>query len=80
MANVNGSETAYDAVSVTPSDTGNLGGVRGLYVGTSGDVKVDTSGGTTTTFVSVISGTILPIRATRVYSTGTTASNIVAMK
>ncbi len=50
MANVNGFEVAYEAASVTPSDTGALSGVRGLYIGTGGDVKVDMEGGSAVTF------------------------------
>ena len=80
MANVNGFEVAYEAASVTPSDTGALSGVRGLYIGTGGDVKVDMEGGSAVTFSNAIGGSILPIRATRVYSTGTTASNILSLK
>lgn len=51
---------------------------RGLYVGGAGDVAVTTIGGTTATFIDVPAGAVLPIRATRVESTGTTATNIIA--
>jgi hypothetical protein len=53
-----------------------------LYVGTSSnqDVKVDMAGvGSAIVFKNVPQGTILSGRFTKVYSTGTTASNIVAM-
>jgi hypothetical protein len=54
---------------------------RGIYVGTSGDLKVDMLQGGAITFTAVLSGTLLPIRCTKVYSTGngTTATNIVAL-
>ena len=79
MANITASEPAYDAASVTPSDTTRIGGVRGLYIGGAGDVKITTEGGSDITFSGVVAGSILPIRATRVYATGTTADNIIAL-
>lgn len=70
---------AKDAVAVTPHDTNDLTYLpRALYVGVSGDVKVDMIGSGTVTFVGVPVG-ILPVRVTRVYSTGTTATDIVAI-
>jgi len=43
MANVGKTEPAYDAASITPSDTTNINTTRGLYVGGAGSVKVDTA-------------------------------------
>lgn len=71
--------SAYDAASVTPSDSTALRPTRGLYVGGAGNVKVDMALGTTVTFASVAAGTILPIQVVKVYSTDTTATNIVAL-
>lgn len=79
MANTNGWETARDASEVTTSDTAVLGGVRGLYIGGAGNVKVDCEGGGTVTFNGALAGSIIPVRAVRVYATGTTATNIVAL-
>jgi hypothetical protein len=42
-------------------------------------MKVDMALGSTVTFVGLVGGTILPIQVTRVYSTDTTASDIVAL-
>jgi hypothetical protein len=50
-----------------------------LYVGTGGNIKVDMSGSGTVTFNNVGDGVFLPILVDRVYSTGTTASNIIAL-
>lgn len=69
---------ADSAVAVTKSDSTVLTETRGLYVGVEGDVAV-TIGGANVTFVGVPSGAILPIRVTKVLSTGTTASSIVAL-
>jgi hypothetical protein len=35
--------------------------------------------GATTLFTGILAGTLLPVRATRVKATGTTATNIVAL-
>jgi len=50
-----------------------------LYIGTAGDVRVVTSGNDTVTFVNIQGGTFFPINVTKVFSTGTTASNIIAL-
>ena len=67
------------AVAVTPSDTVDLTNSGFLYVGAAGDVKVDTSDGDTVTFTALAAGIVHPIRVKRVYSTGTTATNITAV-
>jgi hypothetical protein len=69
------------AAAVTPSDTVDLSefAARGLYIGVAGDVKVDIlESGTGITFKSVPVG-FLAVSVRRVYSTGTTATNIVAL-
>ncbi len=71
---------AVHAFSITPADGSDLANVtRGLYVGVSGDVSVVTLGGETVTFVGLAGGVIHPIRATRVRSTGTTATSILGV-
>lgn len=69
-----------DAFTVTPSDTVDFTIMaRALYVGTTGDVTLITRGGTTLKFAAVPAGGIIPVRCSRVMSTGTTASNIVGI-
>lgn len=80
---------AQRAAGVTPSDTVDIpniatqdgSGNRGclLYVGTTGDLKVITSGGDTVTFVGIPGGQFLPLSVIRVFSTDTTADNIIAL-
>lgn len=66
--------------TVTPSDTQDLTNVsRGLWVGAAGDVAVILLSGSTVTLVGVTAGTLIPIRASRVLATGTTATSIVAL-
>ena len=64
---------------VTPSDTGDLARAsRALNVGQSGFVRVTTVDGDTAT-VYVAAGVAFPVRAARVWATGTTATSIVVM-
>ena len=66
--------------AVTPHDTNALSAVtRAIYVGTGGDVKVQTVGGNDLTFSNVADGSLIPIRIDMVYSTGTTASDILGL-
>ena len=66
--------------AVTPSDGSDQPQVcRGIWVGSAGNLAVTTRGGNTITLVGVAAGTLLPIRATRILATGTTATNIVAL-
>jgi len=51
-----------------------------LYIGTGGDVKVDTLSGTTVTYKNFADGQFLPVLVTKVYKTGTSASNMLAHK
>jgi len=74
------------AAAVTPSDTVNIPSVSGgdnngcvLYVGGAGNLKVRTVGGDEVTFVGVNTGTFLPVQVVRVFSTGTSATNILAL-
>jgi hypothetical protein len=78
--NFRGTDPADNAAAVTPNDSVDLTNVaRALYIGTGGDVKITTAGGDTVTLNDVQGGSILPIRTKRVFSTGTTASNMVAI-
>jgi hypothetical protein len=74
-------EPAANAAAITPNNGADLAAnTRGLYVGVSGDVKVDmVTGGTGITFVSLAAGIVHPLQVKRVYATGTTATSIVAV-
>ncbi len=53
-----------------------------LYVGTAAagaTLKVRSAGGDDATFVNIQQGSFIPVQVKRVYKTGTTASNIVAL-
>ena len=69
-----------NAFAVTPHDTNDLTQIcRAIYVGVAGDLKVITARGDTVTFKTIVAGCIHPIAVKRVFSTGTTATNIVAL-
>lgn len=72
---------ANSAQAVTPNDSADLANVsRALYIGGAGDLYVDMRDtGTNVALLGATAGSILPIRASRVYATGTTASSIVAL-
>ena len=68
------------AAAVTPSDSTVLAKTRAIYVGGAGALVVqmaDTAG--TTAFAAVPAGTTLAIRVTKVLSSGTGATSIVAL-
>lgn len=70
-------ESAFD---VTPNDSADLAiATRGVYVGVTGNLKVTTVRGSTVTFVGLAAGIIHPIRVERIWSTGTTATNIIGV-
>lgn len=70
-----------NAAVVTPSDTADLATpARAVYIGTGGDVSLDTVGGESAiVFVGLQTGSILPVRTKRIRATATTATNIVAL-
>lgn len=71
--------SASVGAEVTPSDTVALTvPTRALWVGTGGDIAVKL-GGSVLSLVNVPDGRLLPICPTHVMSTGTTASDIVAL-
>lgn len=66
--------------AITPSDTQPLANTsRILYVGSSGDISVMLASGDTATLTAAQSGVMYPLRVTRVYATGTTATNLLGL-
>lgn len=67
-------------IDVSAVDQSLTSASRGLYVGGTGNVKVDMAGGDTgIIFQSVPAGAILPIQVTKIYTSGTSATKMVAM-
>jgi hypothetical protein len=50
-----------------------------IYVGTGGNLHVLTHGGDDVVFSNVLGGTFIPVQVLKVFSTGTSAANIVAL-
>lgn len=73
------SDPVTDGFAITPHDSTNFDRpTRGIYVGTTGNIVVVFNSGTVT-FSNVPAGVILPVRAIRVNSTNTTASDLVGL-
>jgi hypothetical protein len=65
------------AATFSNSDTVNLPTPSVIYVGSGGNVKVTTAQGDDVTFVGVLSGSVVPVQVIRVWSTGTSATNLL---
>ena len=50
-----------------------------LYIGTAGNLKVRTVAGDDVTFQGVNTGTFFPVNVVKVFATGTSADNIIAL-
>jgi hypothetical protein len=69
-----------DGTAVTANDSTNLGCTRAVWVGGAGDLAVTFyRTGNVRTIVGVPAGTMLPIRVSKVMSTNTTATSILAL-
>lgn len=71
--------TPSDSVDFTAAQTYGRSVIDGIFVGGAGNVTVVTMHGTTVLFVGLSAGDILPARAKRVNSTGTTATSLVGL-
>ena len=71
-----------NGTEITPDDNNDLANVsRALWIGGAGTLEVLLQGDSAAvTIVGIAAGTLLPICAKRIYSTGTTATSIVALR
>ena len=69
-------------VAITPHDSNSQPGLpcRALFVGGAGALAVIDGSGAAVTLTGVVAGTVLPLEVSRVKATGTTATNIVALR
>ncbi|PTX57942.1 hypothetical protein C8N43_2617 [Litoreibacter ponti] len=71
---------ARSASTVVPNDADALPHVsRAIYVGLGGALAVEMADGDTVVFESVPTGALLPIRASKVRASGTTAGAILSL-
>jgi hypothetical protein len=76
---INNTGPARNAAVVTPSDSNDLTFVtRGIYVGVAGNIAVIMSGNGGPVTIPVQPG-LQPLAVSRIYSTGTTATGLVAV-
>lgn len=72
---------AEHAFAITPQDGVDLPApTRGVYVGTSGDLRVRMVGGGDIMFINLTGGIIHPLRIIQVWATGTTADDIRGLR
>lgn len=67
------------ASAVTPSDSVNLSYPSVIFVGGAGNVQVTTAQGDQVTFTGAQAGQVIPVQVIRVWSTGTTATSMLAI-
>lgn len=79
MASYTDTASARGFVAVTPSDSTTFAPTRGVYVGVAGDVYVDGAKQGTNVKMTAAAAGEHPWQVTRIYSTGTTATGIVAL-
>lgn len=72
-------ESVRIAAAVTPNDSTVIQATRGLYFGGAGNVKVTMADGGDITLTNITAGIIHPISVTKVHSTATTATSIIAV-
>lgn len=71
---------ASSGFSILPSDVNALPETtRALYVGAGGSLSMRMLSGETLTLSNVTSGSLLPLRVTHVFATGTTAGAIAGL-
>lgn len=70
--------SAVSAIALSKSDSAEFDVTRALYVGVTGDVKVTMKDGSQATFKAAPVG-ILPVRVKQLLSTGTTATDVLAL-
>lgn len=72
------SDPAIGAVAFTgTADVEFSNRIRGVYIGTAGDLKCTMADGSTPTFVGLLAGQIYPFCITKVFDTGTTCAGHV---
>ncbi len=81
MGNSSGVMPSASGFLITPDDNNDLPvPIRGIYIGSSGNLKVLLQDDTNAvTFVGLIVGILLSIQVKRVYSTGTTAGSLIGL-
>lgn len=72
-------QSVNEAMSVTPSDSTSIKPTKGIYVGVSGDLSAVLDGGSIVVFKDLAAGVVHQLAVKQVKSTGTTATDILAL-
>jgi hypothetical protein len=76
----NPADPAYNAFSITASDSTNLPATtRAIYIGVSGNMSVVMADGGVVQFSNIPAGAMLPLRVIRVNATGTSAAGLIGL-
>ena len=67
------------AFAITPNNSADLANVAVVYVGGSGNVLVTTAQGDDVIFSNLLAGTVIPVQVMKVWSTSTTATNLIGI-
>lgn len=71
---------AEDGFAISPHDTNDLARTpRSIFVGGAGSIVLVTAKGTELTFNGLAAGSVLPVRASKVKATGTSATFLVGL-
>ena len=71
---------AQGAFNITPSDSANVTHTtRGIFCGGAGNLSVIMANGENAFFTGLLAGVVYPFCVTRVYSSGTSATNLVGL-
>lgn len=74
-------DSIYDGVEITPNDSSILlFTTRGIYIAQDGDLSVQMQSGAVLLFRNLAGGIVHPIRAIKVFATGTTATGILGLR
>ena len=77
----NATEFARGTFAITPDDANALPKIAmGLWVGGAGNLTLKMQDGSTAVFTAVPAGTMLPVVATQIMATGTTATLLVGLR
>ena len=79
MAATTDTTSARGFVAVSPSDSATFAATRGVYIGVAGDVYVDGAKQGTNVKMTAATAGEHPWQVTRIYATGTTVTDIVAL-
>lgn len=73
-------EPATHVFTISPDDVSDLPYLpRAIWVGVGGSITLMSVGGTIGVITGIVAGTIVPVRARKVYATGTSAAGLVAL-